>query len=467
MRYHGNYCGPNWSAGRHQPSVVSDVPAVDEFDETCRVHDAAYATGQDLFIADGAFYEANIGQGYKRSLAALAVKTQQLARGLTRNKIIIAPNNNFQHSSMPTPNLRKNTNQKSKTKSAAKSQSPIVLATPNTRSATAVSAPAAMGSVIRGTVAKTVKKSSNGIQMDVSVCNGRLNGAVQSIAPEMVGIQYLMPVALGNDEVQNMTRVYQRYRILSATVHFRSFQGTDTGGELIIVSNDDPNYRPINTATNSSFYQRALSAKHAVLTPIWMSTSMPLAIDPSWKVCDNSNSTTLEEFCSGVVYYYVDGTTQLPGYAIVDLRIEFDGLRFNSRNLISGSYLGLASKLSLSVVSPTTGAKAVITGSGFTPGDIYAVQLSTSGATFGVGVTAGTLWDISTGSGTVDFVITGSVIIYCRASTSTSLFAYVTYDSCVGDDAGDGLLNGVTTVTTSTFPSSYITQLRNSAQPTN
>jgi len=463
MRFHGNYCGPNWSAGRYQPSVVSDVPAVDEFDKTCRVHDAAYATGQDLLAADGAFYDANIGRGYKRSLAALAVKTQQLARSLTRNKIIIAPNNNFQ-SIMPQrlrgSNPKKNTN-----KNVAKP--PNGVTTPNTRSATTVSAPAAMGSVIRGTVAKTLKKSSNGIHMDVSVCNGRLNAAVQTTVPELVGMQYLMPVALGNDEVQNMTRVYQRFRILSATAHFRSFQGTDSGGEVIIVSNDDPNYRPINTESNSSFYQRALSAKHAIMTPLWMSTSLPLDVDSGWKVCDNCNSTTLEEFCSGVVYYYVDGSTRLPGYVIVDLRIEFEGLRFNSRNLISGSYLGLAAKVSLTVVNPTIAAKATITGANFTPGDIYAVQLSTTGATFGTGVTASSLWDISSGSGTIDYTITGSIILYCRASTTTSLRAYVTYDACLGDDDGDGLIGGVTTTTTSTFPSSYITQLRNSAQPSN
>lgn len=466
MRYHGNYCGPNWSAGRHQPSVVSDVPAVDEFDETCRVHDAAYATGQDLLAADGAFYDANIGRGYKRSLAALAVKSQQLARRLTRNKIIIAPNNNFQ-SIMPNlrgsvPKKNNNNNKPNVTKPKNNGLTPS-----NTRSATTVSAPAAMGSVIRGTTAKTMKKSSNGIHMDVSVCNGRLNGAVQSSVPELVGMQYLMPVALGNDEVQNMTRVYQRFRILSATAHFRSFQGTDTGGEVIIVSNDDPNYRPINTGTNSSFYQRALSAKHAIMTPIWMSASLPLDVDSGWKVCDNCNSTTLEEFCSGVVYYYVDGTTQLPGYVIVDLRIEFEGLRFNSRNLISGSYLGLAAKKSLTVVSPTIGAEATLVGSDFTTGDIYAVQISTTGATFGTGVTASTLWDISSGAGTIDFTITGSTIIYCRASSSTNLRAYVTYDACLGDDKGDGLIGGVTTTTTSTFPATYITQLRNSAQPSN
>lgn len=78
MRYHGNYCGPNWSAGKHQESVKYGVgpAAVDEFDETCRQHDDAYARGRDLKKADYLFYRKNIGKGWKRSAAALAVGLQ-------------------------------------------------------------------------------------------------------------------------------------------------------------------------------------------------------------------------------------------------------------------------------------------------------------------------------------------------------------------------------------------------------
>lgn len=43
MKY-GNYCGPYWSNGRIQRSVVGDLLPVDEFDETCRDHDASIPT---------------------------------------------------------------------------------------------------------------------------------------------------------------------------------------------------------------------------------------------------------------------------------------------------------------------------------------------------------------------------------------------------------------------------------------
>lgn len=81
MRYHGNYVGPGWSAGKYQNSVAnSDVPAIDEFDETAKEHDAAYALHKDLKSADYKFFYKNIGKGIKRSAAAIAVGAQGLLR---------------------------------------------------------------------------------------------------------------------------------------------------------------------------------------------------------------------------------------------------------------------------------------------------------------------------------------------------------------------------------------------------
>lgn len=81
MNYHGNYCGPGWSAGAYQTSVCdADVPPVDSFDGTCREHDCRYALGMDRKKADLEFYERNIGRGAKRSIAAIAVGAQGALR---------------------------------------------------------------------------------------------------------------------------------------------------------------------------------------------------------------------------------------------------------------------------------------------------------------------------------------------------------------------------------------------------
>lgn len=81
MKYHGNYCGPNWSAGKHQPSVVSDVPPVDEFDATCKEHDAAYARKANLKEADYKFAKTNLKSlDPKRMIAGALVGLQGLSR---------------------------------------------------------------------------------------------------------------------------------------------------------------------------------------------------------------------------------------------------------------------------------------------------------------------------------------------------------------------------------------------------
>lgn len=81
MKYHGNYCGPFWSAGKHQESVDSDFPSIDDFDESCRTHDRHYAIGADLYEADKTFALENIKRpGIKPKLAALAVGAQAVSR---------------------------------------------------------------------------------------------------------------------------------------------------------------------------------------------------------------------------------------------------------------------------------------------------------------------------------------------------------------------------------------------------
>ncbi len=84
MRYHGLYCGPNWSDGKVQLSVANGQPAVDELDELCKVHDARYATAStedDLIEADRDFARAAISLGWPKSVVAgIAVGAQYLSR---------------------------------------------------------------------------------------------------------------------------------------------------------------------------------------------------------------------------------------------------------------------------------------------------------------------------------------------------------------------------------------------------
>jgi hypothetical protein len=84
-QYHGNYCGPGWTAGKYMSAddaTINDfnVPAVDELDQICKTHDMAiwHARGdpKKLKQADKQFTESikNAGiPGIKDNVAAFAV----------------------------------------------------------------------------------------------------------------------------------------------------------------------------------------------------------------------------------------------------------------------------------------------------------------------------------------------------------------------------------------------------------
>jgi len=105
FRYHGNYVGPGWSGGRYQSSVArSKVKPIDEFDETGRQHDRAYALKNDLKVADYKFYRQNIGRGVKRTVAALAVGAQGFLRPAKRSRFgFVKPEQSFSENEKQAP----------------------------------------------------------------------------------------------------------------------------------------------------------------------------------------------------------------------------------------------------------------------------------------------------------------------------------------------------------------------------
>jgi len=89
--FHGNWCGPYWSNGEMQSSVLGYAPPVDEFDVTCRDHDFVYASAGNLSVADRRFFSDNFGKSLIRSAAAIAVGAQSLFRDLVPGNKILFP----------------------------------------------------------------------------------------------------------------------------------------------------------------------------------------------------------------------------------------------------------------------------------------------------------------------------------------------------------------------------------------
>lgn len=71
--YEGDWCGPGWSDGEWQDSVVGFATARSELDQACKDHDCAIARGDSKDEANREFVQSAWSMGYSGMIAALAV----------------------------------------------------------------------------------------------------------------------------------------------------------------------------------------------------------------------------------------------------------------------------------------------------------------------------------------------------------------------------------------------------------
>lgn len=305
MRYHGNYCGPNWSAGKYQSSVVSDVPAIDEFDETCKQHDAGYAIGGDLYDLDEQFYQQNIGQGVKRTLAAVLVKGQQLYYGHSRNK-----NNS---SIMSKPNLRGAQRQSNKKQTLKASTQPNQVSRINIPSASGYQ----LGQFkpVSRRVGNTVVVTGREYGTTVNVVNTPTFGAAGGVP--------LTPALSQSAMLGAHAKCNEKYRFKSLTVHYIPAVPTSSQGQIMLLSSKNINMPFINSAS-SSFLARGLTQSNAILTPIWQSATTYVDCDTEWRNVDFTVENDIEDnILEEIQVYGWSDATLIAGSVLIDYEIEF------------------------------------------------------------------------------------------------------------------------------------------------
>lgn len=265
--YHGNYCGPGWSAGKMQTSVVSNVLPLDTFDETCKKHDAAYATGADRTYADAEFAFTNLTSGNpKAAFAGALVGLQGVSRLLVGPFAALSPAvgalsslYNYSQSGppdiplelKPTNNLfPMNVPRKSKpslmplTKAEKKRIKSIQLdrnniPKPRTRKSVGLppveitTAPVSIGTTVRS-ASPIIRHTPNGVTLtsreflNTVQQYGSANWQVGAICP-------LHPAFYVASAMGQYVRVYQHYRFKRINVHFVTKQATSTNGEIALV----------------------------------------------------------------------------------------------------------------------------------------------------------------------------------------------------------------------------------------
>jgi len=300
MRFHGNYCGPNWSGGKHQSSVVGDVEAVDEFDNTCRLHDATYATGGDLLRADLDFFAANFGKGLKRTAAAIPMGVQAAFRAIDKQ----------------IPKVYKD---KKMTKNLRGAQTPQKSAKPS-GGAKLGTVPAAFGYTIKMQSPKIVRRgdtstiTGSDFASNVFVSNSSNYEPAASVC--------ITPAYFQNAMLGNLARTYEKFRVKRAQIEYIPSVPTSTAGQLVLTSTSTVK-EPFIAGNSSTFLSRALSQGNAVATPLWERCLMDLP-GSEWCIVDVLLDGDLDDSIPHEVQVYATGTTsQVCGILILHYEMEF------------------------------------------------------------------------------------------------------------------------------------------------
>lgn len=315
MKYHGNYCGPNWSAGRVQSSVVSSVPAVDIFDDTCKTHDAHYAQGHDLSSADKEFYDANIGQGPKRTFAAVLVRGQQLLRDMTRdNKRNTTTTNN----QTMTNKINKNVGTKANLRGMRGTQSKPTSKQPEVSMSTV---PAAYGFTLKLNKPVVTRNGNHAtitgsdFASSVYLSNSSDYQPAASVA--------INPTFFNNAMLGSMARAYSKYRLKAGYVEYIPSVATSTGGQIIMCINTNIK-EPFIAGSSSTFLSRALSNGNAIATPVWREARINLVPDNEWRPVDILLDADIDDGISQEVQVYsLASTTSVGGILLYHYAIEF------------------------------------------------------------------------------------------------------------------------------------------------
>jgi hypothetical protein len=403
VRVHGNYCGPNWSAGRTQPSVVSDVPAIDEFDETCKKHDAHYANGDDLYEADTEFARANIGSGRPLRVAAgFAVGLQGIGRrvlgrsrllGLTRGGkmeesqyVEIFPDGHTELATTEeldtaTPNysiprlrgskmVRKNKNNNKNTPTKAVTHPTrrrirqidpqVGVSTKGRKGTVAVNS---LQTFVKSTPTRTVSINRHGEVVAGTVFLGALETSTKhQVALDDLAVQLLVPLSpanMGNAMLGNVSRYYERFRFNRIRIHYLTASATTTEGTVVISHQVDPlNEIPTRGFNGSDLFTNLFSRENTVMGPVWENCFMDIPCHKDkWCYTDGKYGHTMEDLFAGYVIGYSSLATGTPGRLVMEFDVEFNA---RANNIGAGVPRAAATHSVLQLLATSAGGEMVV-----------------------------------------------------------------------------------------------------------
>lgn len=315
MRY-GNYCGPYWSDGAYQTSVVGTSKAVDEFDETCRLHDAHYAQGHNLVDADFEFFRSNVGKGTLRTVAGGLVGVQ----GALRWGGVLAPNNNsIDLSQTPTimtksSNLRGSQPLKQQQTANAKGKNSAAISTSLV--------PAAIGTTMRSIKPKVVRSGNTARIIGRDYLNTVEAGLTTQFALSTTAL--LSPAYFASAYLGNLCRSYELYKWNKLVIHYVPAVATTTSGAILMTSSHSVT-QPALSGEASTFLPRAMTQGNAVMGPIWEHNSIEIDCNRGGKcLVDPLTTNDIDDnIFEELQVYYSAQTVTTAGYLFAEYDCSF------------------------------------------------------------------------------------------------------------------------------------------------
>lgn len=443
MRYHGNYCGPNWSDGKQQESVVGSSEPVDVFDKTCQDHDSAYAMGYNKETADYEFFRTNVFAGPKESLAAVLVGTQGVVRTIDRLLYTqISPYLNF-------PKMPKTQTNTPKLRSKAKIGQPSASSKKSTMPVSHVSlstVPAAYGFSLR-MKQPTIKRTSNTATIVGADYAGTVFGTLGSEYSPAASV-LLNPIYFNSGMLGSLARTFEKFRFVRAVVQYVPSVPTSTQGQIIMTSTRTVK-EPFIASASSTFLSRALSQGNAVAMPVWKDESIAIECGAEWSVVDALLDGDLDDCIQEEVQVYATcEATLTTGILILHYEVEFKDPLFTFHSglvpcpVSNGTLVTFTDDGAINAISDSFRLSGVTTNMALLGnGGVFRMVFVQGRSTLPTGVATWPLLlqtGISTAATTTtttttvaNFSLSSGYTIYAQLETSARVTCYSSYDGAV------------------------------------
>nr|WPR18269.1 MAG: coat protein [Chemarfal virus 11] len=442
-----SWCGPYWSDGQFQTSRRGYAPAVSEFDETCRQHDFTYADNGNLRDADLLFASENIGRGFIRTAAGLAVGLQGVLRSVDKR----IPTKIELQEKMVTNN--NNTRLRGAAKAIPANSRGVEVKHGN--------APVAMGTIIRQQPPKLTRHKDG-----ASLHGTDFLEPVEALGVSDFGIgksALLSPAYFVGTFLGNLARSFEKYRWKRLRIRYVPKVSTATGGQIVLTSSKSVS-EPVLNPSSGTFLQRAMAQGNATMGPLWMENYIDIDCNGEWMLVDPGTTSDPDDAIAEELQVFTQTTVAgQVGYLYAEYEIEFTETIFTPHSTSIPIYTGpglrctLQDAVAVSAInddvvwvdpSNTLGLSSVANGS------IFRIVLDAIGSTAATGTTLTNYANVITSyrtaiatptTSTTALSFVGGLTLY-GVVVGTSIYPYTSLEAAVnGNGSGELFIRTATT----------------------